>query len=137
MIQHIRCSFAHDKPVLPGLTMAVLLLSIPNILTTFYPRVDPAQAECFWMGVGVILLPAVLGMQVRASLLVWLPLVALMPATVVPALRTSHLALPLGLGLGDDLLLDFLGQTMVGRMVVMLLARTLGTAHAERAVQQG
>lgn len=89
MIQQIRCSFAHDKPVLPGLTMAVLLLSIPNILTTFYPRVDPAQAECFWMGVGVILLPAVLGLQVRTSLMLWLPLVALMPATVVYTLASA------------------------------------------------
>ncbi|MDB6140644.1 MAG: sulfatase family protein [Verrucomicrobiaceae bacterium] len=69
--------------------MAVLLLSLPNLLTAFYPRVDPTQAESFWLGIGLILLPAVFGLAVRPTLLLWLPLVALMPATMLYTLYTG------------------------------------------------
>ena len=83
MIDHLRRSFQHDKAVLPGLVMATLFISLPNLLATFWPKVDAAQAECFWLGVGLTLLPAVFSVPVRTTLLIWLPLVALMPATMI------------------------------------------------------
>lgn len=89
MIKRVHRSFLHDKPVLPGLMMAVLFLSLPNILTTFYPRVDPTQAESFWLGVGMILLPSVFALPLRTTLLLWLPLVLVMPATMIYTLVTQ------------------------------------------------
>lgn len=89
MIKRLHRSFLHDKPVLPGLMMAVLFLSLPNLLTSFYPRVDPSQAESFWLGVGMILLPAVFAVPVRTTLLLWLPLVLVLPGTMVYTLITQ------------------------------------------------
>lgn len=89
MIKRLHRSFLHDRPVLPGLTMAVLFLSLPNLLTSFYPHVDSTQAESFWLGVGMILLPAVFALPVRTTLLLWLPIVLLMPGTMVYTLITQ------------------------------------------------
>lgn len=83
MIARLRASFQHDLPVLPALVMSVLWLSLPNLLAAFWPRVDAVQAESFWLGIGLILLPAVFSVPLRVTLLLWLPLAALMPATMI------------------------------------------------------
>ena len=83
MIARLRASFQHDRAVLPPLMMSVLFLSLPNLLSAFWPKVDAVQAESFWLGIGLILLPAVFSVPLRTTLLLWLPLVALMPATMI------------------------------------------------------
>ena len=83
MIVRLRVSFQHDQPVLPALMMSVLFLSLPNLLAAFWPKIDAVQAESFWLGIGIILLPAVFSVPLRATLLFWLPLAAMMPATMI------------------------------------------------------
>jgi glucan phosphoethanolaminetransferase (alkaline phosphatase superfamily) len=83
MIARLRASFLHDKPVLPALMMGVLFLSLPNLLAAFWPKVDAVQAESFWLGIGLILLPAVFSVPVRTTLLLWLPLAAVMPSAMI------------------------------------------------------
>lgn len=68
--------------------MAVLLLSLPNLLCSFWPRVDAAQAESFWLGTGLILLPCVFSVTVRTALCFWVPLAALIPATMMYTLAS-------------------------------------------------
>lgn len=70
-------------PVVPGLVMAVLLLSLPNLVPAFWPRFDQSQAESFFIGGGLILLPCVFSMTVRWALFLWLPLAALIPLTII------------------------------------------------------
>lgn len=82
MIALLRSSLEHDRPAVPGVAAAVLLLSFANLLPTFWPRLDHQQAETFWMGVGLILLPCVFGLTARAALCLWLPAAAFLPSVV-------------------------------------------------------
>lgn len=70
-------------PAVPGLVMAVLLLSLPNLVPAFWPRFDQRQAESFFIGGGLILLPCVFSVTVRGALILWLPLAALIPLTII------------------------------------------------------
>lgn len=86
MIARLKRSIDHDRPVLGGLVIVLTLLLLPTLLTTFYPRINATQGESFWMGAGIILLPAVLGVTVRRALMLWVPFAALIPAALLYAL---------------------------------------------------
>lgn len=83
MIARVRSSLQHDWAALPGIAMAVLMLSLPNLLNSFWPVLNPVQAECVWLGMGLILLPCVFSVPVRLALMVWVPFAALVPAAVI------------------------------------------------------
>lgn len=85
MIKRIRQGIEHERPVLGGLFLVMLLLLLPTLVTTFYPAIDFSQGESFWMGAGIILLPASLGLTLRQGLMCWVPFSALIPATLLYA----------------------------------------------------
>jgi glucan phosphoethanolaminetransferase (alkaline phosphatase superfamily) len=89
MMALIRTSFLRDKSALPGLIAALLFLSLPTLMTIFWPRFSEGQAESFWMGMGIILLPCVFSVPIRTTLLLWLPIAALIPATMIYSLFTG------------------------------------------------
>lgn len=90
MIARLRSSFAQEKEVIPGLMGAVTLLSLPNLIPVFWPGFSTVQAENFWLGVGLILLPCVFSLPVRAALFLWVPAAALVPALVVYHLASGN-----------------------------------------------
>jgi glucan phosphoethanolaminetransferase (alkaline phosphatase superfamily) len=126
MIARIRTSFVHDKPVLPGVTMAVLFLSIPNIFTTLWPRIDPRQLESFWIGVGLILLPAIFSISVRTTLMLWLPFAALIPATMIYTLATESPLREWAFVVLMETDHNELKRFWTGAMVALVLAPLLG-----------
>ncbi|HSI64690.1 MAG TPA: phosphoethanolamine transferase [Candidatus Saccharimonadia bacterium] len=89
MMSHLIKSIRHDRPHLPGIMMTVLFLSLPNLLAVFWPRVDRAYVENFWMGVGLLLAPCVFSVSVRNALRLWLPLAAFIPALMTYQLVTG------------------------------------------------
>ncbi len=70
------------RALAPGL-LAVIFLSLPNLLPIFWPAIDQKQAEIFWCGIGVILLPCVFSATLKGALLFWLPAAALIPSALI------------------------------------------------------
>ncbi len=89
MISCLIKSARHDRPHLAGITMTVLFLSLPNLLLVFWPRVERAYMENFWLGVGILLSPCVFSLNVRTGLRLWLPLAAFIPALMIYQLVTG------------------------------------------------
>ena len=89
MIARLREALLHDRKLLPPVVVAVLCLSLPNLVVMFWPRFDHRQAEVFWMGMGVIMLPCLLPITVRSALLLWTPFSAFIPAAVIYVLVTG------------------------------------------------
>lgn len=82
MISFLKKSIEHDKRCLPGVVMAVLFLSLPNLVAVFWPRVEKYHVEGFWLGVGILLAPCVFFVSARTALRLWVPLAAFIPALV-------------------------------------------------------
>ncbi|QIF03855.1 sulfatase-like hydrolase/transferase [Roseimicrobium sp. ORNL1] len=82
MIAFLKKSIEHDKRCLPGVVMAVLFLSLPNLVVVFWPRVEKYHVEGFWLGVGILLAPCVFFVSARTALRLWVPLAAFIPALI-------------------------------------------------------
>ena len=85
----LRAGFARDRTAIPGLFMPVLFLSLPNLLAAFWPVIDSHQVENVWIGMGLVLVPAALGLGLRTALRLWLPFVPLVPAVLMYLLVTQ------------------------------------------------
>lgn len=83
MMSGIRARILHDKPVLPGLVMTAVMLSLPNLAATFWPSFDHRHAEIFWTGFGLVMLPCLLPWSARKAMLLWLPFAAFIPANLI------------------------------------------------------
>lgn len=83
MISRIRAAIQRDRPALPGLFAGGMFLSLPNLLTVFWPQYNHRQAETFFMGLGLILAPCIFSVTVRTVFNLWLPAAAFVPAALI------------------------------------------------------
>lgn len=90
MWARFRASLDRDTVAFPGLVMGALILSLPNLLTVFWPHFAQRQAETFLMGMGIIMLPCVFSVSVRTTLRLWMPFAILIPATIIYSLVTEN-----------------------------------------------
>jgi glucan phosphoethanolaminetransferase (alkaline phosphatase superfamily) len=89
MWARFRASLDRDRAAFPGLIMGALLLSLPNLLTVFWPHFAQRQAETFFMGMGIIMLPCLFAVPVRTALFIWLPFALFVPATMIYSVATE------------------------------------------------
>ena len=90
MWARFRASLDRDRVAFPGLIMGALILSLPNLLTVFWPHFAQRPAETFLMGLGIIMLPCVFSVPVRTTLFLWLPFALFIPATMIYTLATEN-----------------------------------------------